>query len=247
FVGFYLLFIIIGAGFGLSETLEHSAFFFYYTWIMDLIAPIVILAVLWAIVRRYIIRPPRLQGEQTAEAMVILITVLLHPATHLFKIATGIALGNPPAGLGGALPPVSSALSNLFADMSPGGVEAAHAAFFWGHWLVILFVLVFITYSRYLHMIAALFNILFRSPLPKGALRSVDLEAAGTFGAAKITNLSWKQVLDLYSCVVCGRCQDICPATASGKPLNPKKLIQDLKKHLLEAGPELVKNKGGNP
>ncbi|GAI50037.1 unnamed protein product, partial [marine sediment metagenome] len=51
------------------------------------------------------------------------------------------------------------------------------------------------------------------------------------------------QVLDLYSCVVCGQCQDACPATASGKPLNPKKLIQDLRKHLLEVGPELLKTR----
>ncbi len=245
FVVFYMVFIIIGAGFGLSETLEHGAFFYYYTWIMDIIAPVVVLVILWAIVRRYIIRPPRLQGEQTAEALVILITVLLPPITHLFKIATGIALGNPPAGLGGALPAVSSALSNIFAGMSTGSIETAHAAFFWANWLVILFLLVFIPYSRHFHMVASLFNIFFRSPLPKGALRSIDLEVAETFGVAKITDLTWKQVLDLYSCVVCGQCQDACPATASGKPLNPKKLIQDLKKHLLEAGPELLKHRGG--
>ncbi|MCK5577671.1 MAG: (Fe-S)-binding protein [Dehalococcoidales bacterium] len=246
FVVFYVVFIIIGAGFGLSETLEHSAFFFYYTWVMDIIAPIVVLVILWAIVRRYIVRPPRLQGEQTGEALVILITVLLPPVTHLFKIATVIALGNPPAGLGGALPAISSALSNIFAGMSTGSVETALAIFFWANWLVILFLLVSIPHSRHFHMVASLFNIFFRSPLPKGALRTIDLEAVETFGAAKITDLSWKQVLDLYSCVVCGQCQDACPATASGKPLNPKKLIQDLKIHLLEAGPELLKHRGGS-
>jgi Fe-S oxidoreductase len=213
---------------------------------MDIIAPVVVLVILWAVARRYIIRPPRLQGEQTAEALVILITVLLPPITHLFKIATGIALGNPPAGLGGTLPPVSSALSNIFAGMSTGSVETALAIFFWANWLVILFLLVSIPYSRHFHMVASLFNIFFRSPLPKGALRTIDLEAVETFGAAKITDLTWKQMLDLYSCVVCGQCQDACPATASGKPLNPKKLIQDLKKHLLEAGPELLKHRGGS-
>jgi Fe-S oxidoreductase len=123
-------------------------------------------------------------------------------------------------------------------------VEAANTGFFWAHWLVVLSLLGFITYSRHLHMVASLFNILFRSPLPKGTLRSIDLEVVETFGAAKITDLTWKQVLDLYSCVVCGQCQDACPATASGKPLNPKKLIQDLRKHLLEVGPELLKAGG---
>ncbi len=245
FVVFYVAFIVIGAGFGLSENLEHSSFFFYYTWIMDIVIPFVILAALWAIVRRYIIKPPRLKGEQTLEAMVILITVLLHPLTHLFKIATGIALNHPPAGLGATLPPLSSALSNLFSNVSPDSIQAAHNAFFWTHWLVILFVLVFITYSRYLHMVASLFNIFFRSPLPKGTLRSINLETVEVFGSAGITDFTWKQILDLYSCVVCGQCQDACPATTSGKPLNPKTLIQDLKQNLLETAPGLLKN-GGN-
>ncbi len=241
FVIFYIVFIIIGIGFGLSEHLEHSVFFFYYSWIMDIISPIVIFVTLLAIIRRYVIKPPRLEGEQTAEAMIILITVLLHPLTHLFKIATGIALNHPPAGLGAILPPLSSGLSNLFINLSPDSIQIAHNAFFWTHWLIILFVLVFITYSRYLHMIASPFNIFFRSPLPKGTLRSINLETAEIFGTAKITDLTWKQILDLYSCVVCGQCQDVCPATASGKPLNPKALIQDMKKHLLIEAPSLLK------
>ena len=93
-------------------------------------------------------------------------------------------------------------------------------------------------------MLASVFNIFFRSSLPKGALHSIDLEAAESFGANKITDFTWKQLLDLYSCVVCGQCQERCPASVSGKPLNPKKVIQDLKKHLLTVGPELVKAKG---
>jgi len=241
FVPFYLIFIIIGGGFGLSETVEHTGFFFYYTWVMDIAAPFIILGALWGIIRRYIVRPPRLEGEQTVEAMVILITVLIHPMTHLFKEATGIALGYAPVGLGATLPPISSALSGVFAGASPASVEMAHLAFFWAHWSIVLFVLVFIAYSRYLHMIASIFNVLLQSPPPKGALRPIDLEKAETFGVAKITDFTWKQLLDLYSCVIYGQCQEVCPATTSGKELNPKKLIDDLKQHLLEVGPGLLK------
>jgi Fe-S oxidoreductase len=244
FIIFYATFIIIGAGFGLSKTLEDTSFFFYYAWIMDILSIFIILAALWAIIRRYIVKPPRLKGEQTVEALVSLVAIIFIPVTHSFKMATSIALSHPPAGLGSILPPVSSALSHLYSGSSLASVEAANAGFFWAHWLVVLSLLGFIAYSRHLHMVASLFNILFRSPLPKGALRSIDLEAVDTFGAARITDLSWKQVLDLYSCVVCGQCQDACPATASGKPLNPKKLIQDLRKHLLEVGPGLLKAGG---
>ena len=244
FVLFYLLFIIIGGGFGLSETMEHTSFFFYYAWVMDIAAPFIMLGALWGIIRRYIVKPPRLEGEQTIEAMVILVTVLIHPMTHLFKEATAIALGYAPVGLGTSLPPISSALSHLFADSSTSSIQTAHVAFFWAHWSIVLFVLVFIAYSRYLHMIASIFNVLLQSPPPKGALRPIDLETTETFGVAKITDFTWKQLLDLYSCVIYGQCQEACPATASGKSLNPKKLVDDLKKHLLEVGPGLVKGKG---
>ncbi len=244
FVLFYFLFIILGAGFGLSETLENTGFFFRYAWVMDIMAVFVITGAAWGIIRRYIVRPPRLEGEQTVEAMVILLTVLVHPMTHLFKEATSIALGHPPAGMGFAtLPPVSAALSNIFNGSSIATIETASICFFWAHWLTVLFVLVFIAYSRYLHMLASLFNIFLKSPLPTGALRSIDFESAETLGISKITNLDWKQVLDLYSCVSCGNCQVLCPAFSSGKTLSPKNIIQDLKHRLLEVGPKLIKAK----
>jgi Fe-S oxidoreductase len=243
FVVYYVIFIVIGTGFGIAGVLTNTKFFFYYEWVMDVTAPFIIAGALWGIIRRYVVRPPRLAGEQTIEAMVILLTVLIHPFTHLFKGATSIALGHTPVGLGATLPPISSALSNIFIGNSVGSIEIAHTAFFWAHWGFVLFVLVFIAYSRYLHMLVAPFNILLRSPRPKGALSFLDLDSTETLGAAKITDFTWKQLLDCYACVICGNCQDSCPAYASGKPLNPKKVIQDLKKHLLEVGPGLLSGK----
>jgi len=240
FVVYYVIFIIIGTGFGVAGVLTNTKFFFYYEWVMDVTAPFIIAGALWGLIRRYIVKPPRLAGEQNIEAMVILVTVLIHPMTHLFKGATSIALGHAPVGLGATLPPISSALSNIFIGNSVRSIEIAHTGFFWTHWGFVLFVLVFIAYSRYLHMVVAPFNILLRSPRPKGALSFLDLDSTETLGAAKITDFTWKQLLDCYSCVICGNCQDACPAYASGKPLNPKKVIQDLKNHLLEVGPGLV-------
>ena len=240
FVIYYLIFIITGTGFTVSETLENTRFFFYYEWIMDIAAPIIIIGALWGIIRRYIVKPPRLAEEQTTEAMVILVTVLIHPVTHLFKGATSIALGQPPVGLGANLPPISSALSNIFMGNSVSSVEIAHTGFFWAHWSIVLFVLVFIAYSRYMHLVVAPFNILLRYPRPKGALRPINLDTAEIFGTPKITDFTWKQLLDCYACVICGYCQDACPAYASDTPLNPKKVIQDLKNHLLAVGPDLV-------
>lgn len=242
FVIYYLLFIIIGAGFGVSETMENNSFFYYYSWFMDIAAPFVVLAALWGIIRRYVIKPPRLKGEQTIEALVILITVLIHPMTHLLKGATGIALGHLPVGLGSSPPIISSALSQLFNGNTLSSVQSANVAFFWAHWGVVLFVLVYIAYSRYLHIIAAPFNILLSPLRPLGALKPIDFEASETFGVSNVNDFTKKQLLECYSCVVCGRCQDACPAYATGKSLNPKKVVQDIKAHLLQVGPELLGN-----
>jgi hypothetical protein len=104
FVIHYFLFIIIGAGFGISEPMKNNRFFYYYSWIMDIAAPLVIIAALWGIIRRYFVKPARLRGEQTIESLVILVTVCIHPLTYLFKEATGILLGHLPVGLGSRLP-----------------------------------------------------------------------------------------------------------------------------------------------
>ncbi|MGD9117150.1 MAG: 4Fe-4S dicluster domain-containing protein [Dehalococcoidia bacterium] len=235
---FYFFFIILTEGIGLIG-LEETQFYFYSVWVMDFFAVFIFIGAAWAIIRRYIIRPERLQGEQTVEAMIILLSVLVHPITHIFEIATKIALVHPPAGLGHTLlPPVSAWVSNLFST----GSEGWYLGFLWAHWLTVVIVLVIIPYTRYLHIIASIFNGILRRQ-PRTTLQPIDLEKAETLGVATIDQLTWKQNLDLYSCVVCGNCQELCPANLSGKQLNPKKIIQDLKQHLLTVGPELVKAK----
>lgn len=233
FVGYYLLYIIIGEGLGLSEVMEGNKFFVYYSWVMNFAAPFVMIGALWGILRRYVARPARLKGEQTLEALVILITVFIHPLSHLLKEASAIALGHFPIELGLSAPPVSIALSQVLGNLSLESLEFAYVGFFWLHWGTVLFVLVFIAYSRYLHMVIAPINILLKSNRPKGALKAIDFEKTENFGVDKIADFSQKQLLDLYACVACGRCQDNCPAYLSGKELNPKKMILDFKKHLL--------------
>lgn len=228
FVVYYLLYIIIGAGLGLSATMEGNYFFYYYSWVMDIAAPLVVLAALWGILRRYAFRPARLKGEQTLGALVILVTVMVHPITHLLKEATGLVLGYSPAQYASA-PAVSAALSGLFGGLEVASVQTAHTIFFWAHWGVVLFVLVYIVYSRYLHVLAAPFNVLLRSSGPRGALRPVDFATTEVMGARSIGDFPGKYLLDSYACVSCGRCQDACPAFATGKPLSPKKVVQDIR------------------
>ena len=194
-----------------EDLIAHSGAF---SRILDVTAIVVIVALIWAVVRRYIIKPARL--ERGLEPAIILLVVFLLMATHL--ALTGIR------------------------DEDLG--QGFYTGVWWAHMLILLAFLVYISYSKHLHIVVAPFNVFFRSLRPKGALTPIDVETAETLGVERIEEFTWKQLLDLYACAVCGRCEVSCPAHLSGKPLSPKGMIQDFKEHLLARGPILLK---GNP
>jgi len=112
--------------------------------------------------------------------------------------------------------------------------------------------LVFVTYSKHLHIFLAPVNVLFsRRPDGLGALQPMrsggkvlDFEEADPdtdiFGRGKIEDFTWKGLLDMATCTECGRCQSQCPAWATGKPLSPKMVILDLRDHALAKAPYLL-------
>jgi Fe-S oxidoreductase len=240
FVTYYFFFIIIASGFGISEVMEHNPVYAVYCWVMDIAAPFVVIGAGWGILRRYFVRPGRIKEQRTWEALLILFTVLVHPVTHVGKIATQIAAGNPPAALGIPNPPLSNAIAQLYASSS--SIEGWHTFWFWSHWGFVLLVLGIIGYTRYLHVPAAIINDILR-PLKKGVLSPIDLKDKTTFGVGRVDGFTQKQLLDAYACVVCGYCQDACPATNTGKPLNPRLIIRDVKANLMTNGPLIYHKK----
>jgi Fe-S oxidoreductase len=96
---------------------------------------------------------------------------------------------------------------------------------------------VFISRSSLQHLFLSALNVYFRPLKHRGGLREIpNFEEAETYGVSEIKEFTWKQLLDLEACTRCGRCQDHCPAHLTEKPLNPKKVIQDLRSHLLTKG-----------
>ena len=84
-------------------------------------------------------------------------------------------------------------------------------------------------------------NVGFRKQTPRGQLSLIkDIEDQETFGAASIRDFSWKQLLDGYTCTECGRCSDNCPALATGKPLDPQKIVLDIRDQLVARGAEAL-------
>ncbi len=240
FVIYYVLFIVIASGFGIAHTMEDNAFYVFYTWVTDIIAPFIVIGALWGIVRRYLVRPRRIEGQQTWEALVILLTVLVHPVTHVGKIATQIAAGHAPAGLGLATPPLSTAVAGLYSGAA--SLEAWHTFWFWSHWAFVLIVLAIIGFTRYLHVVVALINDLTRRPPSfRGMPERIDLKDPATFGVARVDNFLQRDLLDIQACVVCGYCQENCPAYLTEKPLNPRLIVRDVKTNLLRNAPRLLR------
>jgi Fe-S oxidoreductase len=121
----------------------------------------------------------------------------------------------------------------------------------WTHVALILGFLVYIGYSKHLHIATSAINVFFAQTKPLGYLTPlrVDVEAAAAnddvrFGAATLPDLTRKETLDLYACTECGRCQAACPAWNTGKPLSPKLLVMNLRDHLLAEGPHLLRARG---
>ncbi|MCL4449261.1 MAG: heterodisulfide reductase-related iron-sulfur binding cluster [Actinobacteria bacterium] len=113
--------------------------------------------------------------------------------------------------------------------------------------------LIFVVYSKHLHIFAAPLNVAFsRRPRALGPLATtpnIDLEEVSedtVFGAGTIEQLSWKQLLDLVTCTECGRCQAVCPAWNTGKPLSPKLLIMSLRDNLFASSSRLLTGGGGS-
>ncbi|ARU60600.1 hypothetical protein CBW65_05525 [Tumebacillus avium] len=203
---------------------------------------LVLVALAIAAVRRYILKPMRL--DVTAEAGYIVGAIALLILSDFFYWGAADALeGHAP----GFIAPVAGYLATAFAGMSETALLAIKEVMFWFHTLVLLGFTVYIPRSKHLHMIGAMFNVYFRKTdsRPAGKLKKLDLEdeSIEEFGVGRIDQFSWRQLLDGYACTECGRCHVNCPATLSGTPLSPKYLILKMKDHLIDVGDSLLEAK----
>lgn len=205
--------------------------------------------------RRYVLRPPRLNTFLDNGFMLGLLALLLLSGFVLEGLRIGATELNPADPLyapgSAAWSPVGWAFARVIGGLgaSPDGMEIAHAATWWVHlaFYTAGFAYVAIGFKFLSHILVSPMNVFFKPTRPSGALAPMgDFEKLTTFGARDLPGLSWKQLLDLDACTNCGRCQDQCPAWASGKPLSPRKLIQDLKTYMVERSPTLLATPAGS-
>jgi Fe-S oxidoreductase len=211
--------------------------------VQDVFAAGVLVGLAIAVVIRLFQRPERFVGSHRVEAYRILGLIFLIIATLFIARGARIAVGYAPDTWWS---PVSTAVSNILGWLPSGWSRPMMWTFLWLHLALILGFLVYLGYSKHLHIATSFINVFFASTRPRGRLTPlrIDLEALegedAHLGAATIEDLTWKQSLDLYACTECGRCQGVCPAWNTGKPLSPKLLIMNLRDHLFEQGPEIL-------
>ncbi len=211
---------------------------------IDVFAVLVLAGVIAAFAIRKVQRPARFRGSHLGEADLILAMIAGIVTTLLLWHATRIALGinEWPADWS----PMSNALSGLFADDST--TEVLERVFVWAHVLLILTFLAYLPHSKHLHIATAAINVFFGRTRAPGRLEPLRFDGPDDelrFGAGTVPDLTWKQTLDTMSCTECGRCQDVCPAFATGKELSPKLLIMALRDQVFEEGPALVRGSEG--
>ncbi len=142
--------------------------------------------------------------------------------------------------------PVTNILRELILDhkQQPGEYEVTYLTVQWIHNGVVLGFLMYLLYSKHSHIIFAFPNLFFKNEKPFGLIEKVDLrsENINCFGVQHISDFKKKDLIELFACTECGWCQESCPAYTTGNPLSPKKVILNLKDHLLKEGPDMLKN-----
>lgn len=177
----------------------------FYEMNQNLWGALVLAAVSFALFRRITKRVKRLQGKET------------HADDPLLILSW-----------------IGALMITMFASHATTGI--VHDLFWWSHALLVLGFLNYLPYSKHLHVVVSLPNVFLSNtsgPGVIGAMRPMDLESdIAVFGAKDVTDLSWKSLLDGFACTECGRCTSVCPANLTGKLLNPRKIVINVRERL---------------
>ncbi|SFI68310.1 (Fe-S)-binding protein [Thermoflavimicrobium dichotomicum] len=207
-----------------------------FTFVQEITVFLVLLATFYAYYRRYIEKLPRLKRGFKSGLVIIFLSSLL---TSILLSATFEQIGWPHGESAWTwYMPISSVLAQVFGFVTPAAGKVLFYVFWWVHALVLFTFLVYIPQSKHFHLLAAPVNVFLKRKQPPAKLSLIDFEdeSVEEYGVGKIEDFNQKQLIDLYACVECGRCTNMCPASGTGKMLSPMDLIVKLRDHLTAKG-----------
>ncbi len=229
-------------GFGIINIFNYlGPIYSVITILTDLFIALIMLAVSGAIYRRYVLKIERLpkDKDEKVEAFAILLTIFFIVTSLLFENAAMIAMGTHPSW---AVNPLASALSTI---ISTSSAPIIYNIGWWLHIILILAFMNFLPYSKHLHVLTSVLNVFFSNLGPTNKLEKIDFEdeTAEKFGIVDIDDLSWKTIMDGYTCTHCGRCTSVCPANQTGKVLDPREIIVQIRNRTEDVAPIMIKQK----
>lgn len=196
--------------------------------LQDLFILCVALAILYDLYLRLIVNPERYKGSHKSQGLMVLMFIFTIMLT--LAVTNGIRI-NLNGDLLQRYRPVSTLIGGLFAGLNPATQTIIEETAYWIHLGVVLLFLTELPEGKHFHIVTSIPAILLRNLEPRGRLPAAP-EFEGQVGVKQVEQFRWRQMLDFYTCTECGRCQDMCPAFASGESLSPKMLMMDLRDHL---------------
>jgi Fe-S oxidoreductase len=197
----------------------------------DLLTAAVLIGIVGMIVRRFFVRPkdfafadnvPLREGVRAGilrDSSIVAGFIVFHVGSRLLFKATQLARNG-----GDPFHPVSSGFAALFAGLDPTAVAMLNHFFWWGALGSILLFIPYFPRSKHIHLFLAPINLALKKE-KSGVLQPMDFEKEEVFGASRLEEFAWPRLLDAYSCIMCNRCQDVCPATTTGKALSPAAIL----------------------
>ncbi|GIN86472.1 hypothetical protein J6TS2_28580 [Heyndrickxia sporothermodurans] len=223
----------IWKGLGPDSHLPLGPLYPAFTFFQEIVTLVILVAVVWAFYRRYIEKLVRLKrGFKSGLVLLfiggLMVSVLIGNGMSIIWHGEELSWTEP----------IASLIASAFGWI---GETASIVIFYISWWIHLIFLLSFLVYvpqSKHAHLIAGPANVYFNRLDGGGKLKSIDFEdeSQESFGVGKIEDFSQLQLIDLYACVECGRCTNMCPATGTGKMLSPMDLILKLRDHLTNHG-----------
>jgi Fe-S oxidoreductase len=203
--------------------------------LQDLMVVAVIIAVSYALYVRLVVNPKRYEGSHRSQGVMVLGFILIIMVSLLLLNAGKISLKEDPLQ---AWRPVSGLISILLTGLDTKILRVIVEASYWIHLGVVLLFLTELPVGKHFHVVTAIPAVLLRDLARPGRLPPAPVFDKDV-GVSAVEQLRWRQMLDLYTCTECGRCQDVCPSHISGLSLSPKRLIMGLRDNLKERGDAL--------
>ncbi|HEY3306306.1 MAG TPA: (Fe-S)-binding protein [Candidatus Binatia bacterium] len=248
FVYYFLVNVVDGVE-GFFPFRARDAVWNPFNLIADLLTAGVLIGIVALALRRFVVRPrdfsfapnvplhEDVQGGIRRDSTIVSGFIFIHVGSRLLSKSAQLSLE-------GADPyqPAGSAFAVLFAGANPSAVTVFEHIFWWGALGSIMVFLPYFPRSKHIHILLAPINLALKKKNP-GALAPMDFEKEESFGAAKLEEFPWPRLLDAYSCIMCNRCQDVCPAYATGKALSPAAILINERFELNRIRPEFSSGK----